>query len=473
MTNPLFEALQYNDQIGENGMPTHSTSGSAIVDMFFKMGASRQVPAKNLVQLFVNALSEDMLLAVKAMFYNRDVRGGQGERRSFRIFFRYLCVYYPEVARKNLKNVVEYGRWDDLLVGLETPVEDDIYDLFLYGLKAKDKLCAKWLPREGKSMDYFAKLFMAKWKLSPRQYRRLLATHTEVVENLMCNKEWGAINYNHVPSVAINKYRKAWYRNDPERYGAWVDALAKGDKDVKVNAGAIYPHTLVGSVLNNRNQKLDQQTQAQWDALPDYVPEGQSFIPVCDVSGSMGMYDGVPMLVSIALGIYLSERNKGVFKDGFITFSGKPTLQVLKSKSLREKILQLHKAEWGMNTNLEAVFNLLLNKAVESGLSNSDMPQTILILSDMQFDQCVTEPNASAIKMIRRKYEASGYSMPNVVFWNLRDSTGVPVKYNEEGTCLVSGFSPAIMQNLLSGDMTPENIVNNALNNPRYEAVTV
>lgn len=464
----FYKALTTGDVLTENGMPTNSTSSNAVLDLFFKIGGWNQAHSENeMISVFSKAFAVSPDLATKCLFYNRDIRGGQGRRHTFRTLFRWLCIKHPEVAIKNLENVPFYGRWDDLFVAIDTKVWHSVTDYILHALKDGDKLCAKWMPRENKSLGKLAKILMDAWELSPKKYRKLLAGNTEVVESLMCKRQWSKIDYNHVPSVAINKYRTAFYKRDGDRFPAWIESLSKPESGNKIHADAIYPHDIVKKVISRSSGLLD----AQWKALPNYMPEGRKILPVCDTSGSMSMFDGEPMLVCVALGLYLSERNVGPFKDGFITFSDRPVLQMLHG-SLSDRVRQLNSADWGYNTNLEAVFRMILAKATESKLAEEDMPDDILILSDMQFDQCVRVPGYSALKMIRRMYETAGYRLPNVIFWNLRTSSGVPAKFDESGVALVSGFSPSIMKNLLGGNITPIKMMLSVLESERYSRVS-
>jgi len=466
----LFDAIQTNDIFTENGMPTHSTSGSYVLDMFFKMGGSRNMSEEDIVRMFVYVFQEEPVLAVKSLLYNRDVRGGQGERRSFRVMFSYLAQHRPDVADAVLELVPEYGRWDDVLVALDTQIEFDMAKLVYENLMSGNSLTKKWMPREGKSNDAVAKQLMSLLELTPRQYRNLVANKDGdgVVETLMCDNKWAEINYSHVPSVASKNYRNAFARHDPDGYTYWLESLEKGDDpDVKINAGSIFPHDIVSQYLS-RSNGLDRTLEQQWKSLPDYVPEGLSFLPLVDTSGSMS---GLPLEVAVSLGIYLSERNKSVFKDGFITFSGSPKLQILKDPSLRGKVNSLVRAEWEMDTNLEKAFALILNKAVAGNVSPEDMPNYLVILSDMQFNECVEDADNNSLQMMRRMYEEAGYAMPQVVFWNLRTSHGTPVKFDESGTCLVSGFSPSLMQSLLKGELNPMNMMHSVLDSERYAPV--
>lgn len=461
----LFKAITSKDTITENGMATHSTSSNSVMDLFFKMGGwGNKINDSEVLDIFIRAYRQNRLLATKALFYNRDIRGGQGRRNTFRLLFGWLCKNDPEVAIANLQNVPYFGRWDDIFVAMNTPVESAMYDIILSALKSGDKLCAKWMPRENKANGKTAKWLMTAFGLTPRSYRKLLSGNTSVVENIMCNREWSQIDYNHVPSVAVGKYRKAFYRNDLDRFTKWIASLEKGEAGVKINAGAVYPHDIV-TKMSRVDGATNKMLEAQWKALPNYMPEGRKILPVCDVSGSMG---GTPMDVCISLGLYLSERNNGPFKDGFITFSTTPKLEIL-SGTLYERIRQLRTAHWDMSTNLEAVFRLILSKAIAGRVAEEDMPTDILILSDMQFNACVG--GLTAMEMIRVMYTQAGYTMPNVIFWNLRTSSGIPAKYDESGVALVSGFSPSVMTGLLSGEINPIRVMLNILESDRYSRV--
>ena len=467
--NKFFNALTTNDMYTENGMPTHSHSGNDVLNMFFKMGGSRNMGENEIVSVFEAALKDSPVLALKCMFYNRDIRGGQGERRSFRVMFEYLSRKHPELARALLVLVAEFGRWDDVLVALEN-IPEDVSELLWKAVNSEDSAMArKWMPRENKKDGKIAKKIAKLWGVTPRQYRKIIATNDETVENLMCGNLWEDVNYNHVPSVASKKYRKAFFRHDEQGYSTWLESLEKEDGSAKINAGAIFPHDIVSNYLRGYEKStLDRTLEAQWKALPDYVGDGLSFVPVVDVSGSM---NGLPMEVAVSLGIYLSERNKSTFKDGFITFSERPQFQYLTGSELCSKVNQLHTADWDMNTDLEAVFKLVLEKAIGANLVQEDMPSHIIILSDMQFDQCVENSGDNVYQMASRMYENAGYALPQLVFWNLNSGGGFPVKFDQHGTCLVSGFSPSIMQSLMAGELDPMSMMLSVLDGERYSLV--
>lgn len=285
----------------------------------------------------------------------------------------------------------------------------------------------------------------------------------------MCAREWSAINYSHVPSVAAARYQKTFNKHDGTRYAEYRNSLQKNDGTVKINAGAVYPYDVIKSV--RYGDKI--VAQAQWDALPNYMGDA-SILPLVDVSGSMTCRVGgtgtmTCLDIALSLGLYCADKNKGKFKDTFLTFSAQPQLLHLKG-DLLAKLDQMECSKWGMNTNLHAAFWKILETAKKGNVPQEEMPQTLLILSDMQFDQCIRFDH-SAMQMIRNEYEDAGYNVPNVVFWNLNAAYGnMPVKYNEHGTALVSGFSPALMTSILAGNdnFTPQAIMLETVMKERY-----
>ena len=291
----------------------------------------------------------------------------------------------------------------------------------------------------------------------------------------MCAKKFEDIDYEKVPSVAMSRYLKAFYKNDPLRFDDFKNRLTEGT--AKVNAGALYPYDVTKSILFDGDVKV---AEAQWDSLPNYL-EGneQRILPVVDTSGSMrcpvGRNANLECIdVSVSLGLYISERNEGPFKDAFITFSENPTLQYLKG-TLTERLASLNSADWGYNTNLEKVFQVVLEQALKNQVSPDEMPTDILILSDMQFDEAIQDSDYTAYAMAKHMYEESGYELPNIIFWNLHSyETQCPVSFDQKGTALISGFSPAILTSVLSGtEFTPESIMMDTIGSGRYAAVTI
>jgi len=338
-------------------------------------------------------------------------------------------------------------------------------------------LCSKWMPRKGKIAAELRTAFG--W--SPKQYRKTLVNLTKVVESQMCAKDWDNINFSHVPSLAASRYKKAFNRHTT-KFAEYVASLVKGDPSVKVNAGAVYPYDVLKGVINPYGSVRLDKTEldhvvAQWEALPNFVGDA-NILPLVDVSGSMACRAGGHLSkstitcldVAVSLGLYLADKNTGKFKDTFLTFSSRPELITLRGNVV-QKSEQMIKSKWEMNTNLHAAFDKILDVAVKGKVPQHEMPEMILILSDMQFDSCARYDD-SAMQMIERKYKDAGYTVPQIVFWNLNSSDNVPVKAHKSGAALVSGFSPAITKALLSAsldDFTPEGIMLKTVMVPRYD----
>lgn len=475
----FFDALTTKDLVGENLMPTHSTSGDFLVDFYYKMGGYRKdrSPLSELVSIFYASFGQHPAETVKALFNLRDPRGGMGERRSGRILWHSFAKTHPALVKKLLPYIPAFGRWDDLFYFLGTPLENDAMDFLYQAILSGDKLAAKWTPREGKhgpaefKKGVLASYLRKRWELSWNTYRDLLVKNTQVVETLMCGGNWEGIVFQHVPSVAHKKYRNAFKKRQAERYAEYLSAVEKGE--AKINTGTLSPVDIVHEYANmgawNMNLRdFDKSLELLWANLPDVVPQGLSFLPVCDLSGSMY---GQPMEVSLSLGIYLSQRNKSIFKNGFITFSRVPHFVYLTGKTLRENLQIMGRINMAENTDLQRTFDLILSSAVQAKLSPADMPTHLLIISDMQFDYCTGNPSLTALEMIRQKYQQAGYEMPAIFFWNVSTSTGVPVKINDKGVALVSGYSPNLLLNVLRGDLSPLAQVLAILNVQRYAFV--
>ncbi len=463
--NKLIQSLRQHDTLTTNGMVTNSTSLDACVDLFFLAGASRSMDESDIESLIGDAFMDDPETTLKIIFWARDVRGGAGERRFFRIALKYLLRHAPSELCRILPLVPEYGRWDDLFIFKTGKARDVALELIRVGLIEKqDGLLAKWLPRKGP----FANTVRKYLKLDPKSYRKLLVEGSSTVEQQMCAGNWKSIAYKKVPSQAMNKYRKAFMRNDQSRFNLFIKDVKTGTS--KINAAAIFPYQLFQAMDMDSEQDAKDAIVAQWNALPNYMAGStQRIIPVCDTSGSMY---GLPMDVSISLGLYISERNESVFKDAFITFSASPELQYLKG-DLYQRCQQLSASEWGYNTDLEAVFRRLLKKAVEHQLIPEEMPTKILIISDMEFDQAC-QYDRTALQMIRDRYQNAGYKAPGIIFWNVNGRRGnVPVSSKDENTALISGFSPSILKSVLSGGegFTPMSIMMDTIMDDRYAAI--
>lgn len=342
-------------------------------------------------------------------------------------------------------------------------------------------LCSKWMPRKGVVANQLRK-FLG-W--TPKFYRKRLVELTKVVETQMCAKQWDEINFSHVPSVASARYKKAFNRNTPE-YGKYVAALVKGDKpEVKVNAGAVYPYDVLkgyatyslAGYSHDRNYDETERNHmiAQWNALENFIGEAK-ILPLVDVSGSMTCPAGQDaksnltcLDVAVSLGLYCADKNTGPFNGAMLTFSRQPELVMLKGDVL-QKVDQMVHTSWGMNTNIDAALQTIVNVAVSNNVPQEDMPAMLIVFSDMQFDRCAGR-NQSAIERTRQLYTAAGYKIPQIVFWNINARSNVPVKYDKSGVALVSGFAPALIKNLLSADVdrfTPESIMAETIFVDRY-----
>ena len=468
------EAINNQEERTTNGMKARKSTANSCVDLFYNIGASR---GKNIVPAFTSAFVENTDIALRIALWARDVRGGAGERELFRQILTHLEKTSPVDAERIMAKVPELGRWDDLFVFESKDLKAKAFTMLGDALRQENGLAAKWTPRKGKLAREIREFF----GMTPKQYRKSLVALTKVVETQMCANDWDNINYSHVPSLAHARYKKAFGRHGTT-YAEYINKLVNGDSDVKINAGAVYPYDVLKGRIHSYGRTKFNATelaaiQAQWDALPNYVGD-RNVLPLVDVSGSMtcnaGRNSNLTCLeVAVSLGLYFADKNKGKFKDCFLTFSSSPQLLNLKG-NINQKIDQMVTSEWAMSTNLHAAFEKILNTSVSNNVPQAEMPETLIIFSDMQFNQCI-QFDDSAIQMIERKYTEAGYTMPKVVFWNLNAQYGnSPVKFDKRGTALVSGFSPTIAASLLTADVdnfTPEAIMLKTIMKDRYDLV--
>lgn len=466
--NRLINAINQDtnqDARTEKGAVTNRSSLSSLVDLFFLAGASR---GKDLTALFAKAHKEDRELALRMAQWMRDAREGAGERQQFRNLFRWIIANDLEAAKLLLGRVPELGRWDDVLIALDTPLENDMVGMVKNALLSeRNGLCAKWLPRKG---EVAAKLRnLLGW--TPKFYRKTLVELTNVVETKMCAKQWDQIKLQQVPSVAFARYKRSFSKNAPQMFTSFVKAVQKGE--AKIHASAVFPYDIVRSLRNSDSQTECDAANEQWKALPNYLKDApeERLLVMADVSGSMdqnvsGSVTAMDVCISIAL--YMSERLNGPFKDTFLTFSQRPELQQL-SGTLQDRANQLENAHWNMTTNLQAAFDLVLNTAVKHNVPQEEMPTKIVIVSDMEFDSAGARSTNFAA--IQKKYKAAGYTMPQVVFWNVAGRQGnSPVTISDAGTALVSGFSPAIVRSVLGcKQLTPRDVMLETLLKARYD----
>lgn len=461
----------------------------------------RNMDEEQIVNKFVKAFYENKRLAVKWLFYASDVREGMGERRLFRILLCYLAENHAEIAKAVLHLVPEYNRWDNLWCLLDTELADEVAAIVQKQLQEDMRNClenksvsllAKWLPSVNASSAQtkrYARILMQKLDMNNAEYRKLLAKlreYMKVIEVSMSKGEWEEIVYEHVPSKANLLYKEAFLRHDKERREAYLKSLQKGE--TTIHSQVLFPQDIVhkyyeGVGYRTQLKGTDTTLEELWKALPDYVQGDGKTLCVVDGSGSMTRVvgnTGVSCLqVAHALAIYFSERCSRELQNKYITFSMHPQfVDLSKGKTLREKLEIASAYTEVANTNIEAVFTLLLQTAVKARLKQEEMPENILVLSDMEFDGCVRfggdniRPDDKLFQTIAKSFAQYGYKLPRLVFWNIAGRTGtIPVKENELGVALVSGFSPAVMKQVLSNSVDPYESLLEEIDSERYDAV--
>lgn len=470
MANKLLAGMQQNPTAKTwNGDNAHATTWNKGLDLFGAIGSLRKDQTRAL-NLFQTAFQDNMDLAVRIALWARDVRGGAGERGSFTTILKWLGDNKPDVARQLVPMVPEVGRWKDLFVLLSTPAKDAVVTELAKALMEGNGLCAKWMPRKGP----IASQLRSEFGMSPKQYRKLIVSLTNVVETAMCAKDWNKIDFGKLPSLAAARYQKAFERNAPEQYKAYEEALVKGE--AKINAAAVFPH----DVLQSAYKGNDAVASAQWKALPNYM-EGtnERVLAMVDVSESMSCGINVGnsyqsagvscMDVSIALGIYCAERNDGPFKDHIVTFTRSPKLINVAGTSLKARA-QAARRDVGYDTNFDAAYEMILATAVRHNVPAEDMPTMLLVLSDMQFNPRAWSYNQTANDRLAAAYAKAGYTVPKMVYWNLNASSGnQPITMHDKNCALVSGFSPSILKSVLNAkDFDPCGIMKETVMVDRY-----
>ena len=451
----------------ENEALQYANSGSPLVDLF-KNAPTFRVPTlqnqNNIIKEFINAYSDNPEIAIKIMFWLRDPRMGQGEKASARKILSYM--YNLKASHKlvvdNFETIVEYGSYKDFTFMFNnTENKKPLATFFADKIKLKDRLACKWAPRFNSKNNDFAVAIRDELGMTNKEYRTWIKENSETVEQQMARNYWRVIDYSKIPSFAMKKYGKAFDRHDIERFKDF-----KLDKNQKINASVLYPHQVV------KHLGIDPLlSQKMWENLPNYIKEGENILPIIDTSSSMDMYK--VMKIALSLGLYLSERISGPFKNKFITFHSRPQLINInpkKYKTLAEKINFIEHAPWGGSTNFQASYELILSSAKMFNIKQEDMPTMIICLSDMQFDSA--RSGGLALDEMRKKFRDAGYLMPKLVMWDLRakqeENEGSHAKHDEKGVALVSGFSPSIMKAVLAlerlPDFTPYDVMMEAIN---------
>ena len=472
----------------ENGARGYASTGHALLDMNFKVPSYRGADEETIYNDFCDAFRENQMLALRWLFYARDVRGGLGERRLFRAIMNWLAEDRPTLAEALLPLIPEYGRWDDLMMLVDCPsVRREVVALineqfFKDNLEVRKKnghpsLLAKWLPSANASSAETrrrAKIIYEALGMTESAYRKhlsILRKRLKVVERDMSANKWDKIDYPAVPSKANLIYRDAFKRHDAERYEAFLEKVERGEE--KINAATLFPHEISKQydMYNIRYGTKENSTlEALWKNLPNVIPPEASTLVVSDTSGSM---IGTPLEISLALSIYFAERLGGPFKNKFITFAANPHfIDLTGCDSLLEKLKKAYYNSDCSNTNIERVFELILSLAKSHHLSQSDLPKNVFIISDMEFDANQFNADECLFDSIAARFVEAGYTLPRLVFWNVASRTNtIPMREGPNGVVLVSGYSPNAMKMVMSGKLDPYECLVDTLMSPRYDAV--
>ena len=540
----FMEAYDRNQQImnnltfTENGANALKSTTSAVLDLFVKapsMLKPNDDDIEELKSLIRTAIEEDPQLTLKCIFYLGDIREGAGVRKVFTESIRLLAKEYPKMLKFVLPQIPEFSRWDVLVKALlYTDFEDALTGIIRYQLETDlesttPSLCAKWLPSPSSSSKNTRKLGRRLSHLLNFSGKKLtgdpdidkeikkedniifskiltrLRKDLDIVEHYIATIDYYKIDYSKVPSVALNRYQSLFLKYDNARFMKWVYEAAEGK--AKINSKRLYPFEIIKNILDNslhflyiRNENRISMTKAfladaQWKNMEDVI-EGKelNWLVMADVSGSMEDYDNIPIATSIATAIYCAEKTQGVFHNKFMTFSKKPEIVDIKGDTICEKVENAYRANFGVNTDLEKAFDLILEVAVNNKLKQEELPQTLLIISDMEFDEARgqyyyhdNEDSKTLFKEIQEKFNKYGYEMPTCVFWNVNADVKFPVDSEEKGCILLSGYSNNNFRALLGADLiqeephlidttekvtvTPYESMVSILNSERYEKI--
>jgi len=464
----------------ENGAVSNASTFEPCLDFFAVSGALRNAEDKRVLELFVRAFATSPDYALRALFYTRDIRGGVGERRAFRIILRWLANMFPETVIKNIDNISEYGRYDDMLELFDTPCQKAMVEYIKKVLEADEEkmlhgesvsLLSKWLPsinasnyERKKQAQLLAKL-LGMTEKTYRQKLSALKKYLDILERRLCEKDY-SFEYEKQPSKALYKYRRAFIRNDEDRYLKYIDLVKDGK--TQLNAKTLYPYEIIRDAIKPGLLKNDIDVlDTTWKNLPNFC-DGRNAIAVIDGSGSMV---GTPLNIATSLGIYFAERNRGYFHNHFITFSKNPKLVKIHGNTIVDKAEYCMSYNEIANTDLIKVFGLILKAAIKNNLPQSELPETIYVISDMEFDAGVCD-NISLHEEVKELFEKHGYILPNIVYWNVDSRNNqYPVKANEYGCVLVSGASPSVFKMVISQEISPLKFMLSVLDSERYSKI--
>ncbi len=474
---------RYNTTRTTNGAVAYKKTNNYVLDLFGKAGVMRNNSKEEIENLIIHAMKEDKEQTVKLLFYFGDIREGMGERRFFQIAINLLGRKYSDIMRKNIELIPFYNRWDSIYALVGTPLEAEVFDFASRQLKEdleseKPSLLAKWLcttndsSEEGRNFAFCTyKYFGYKSTIKYNQAVRKVRKKLNLIESKLTDKDYENIVMKEIPTKAQKVYSAALQRHIPEKFTEYYEALSEGT--IERETKTLYPYEII-------NIQSSEQKNALWKALPDFLEgNNENILPIIDTSGSMSSRisnnsNYTCLDVAIGLGIYLAERNKGYFKDFWVNFSEVPQFYTLNGKTLSDKIANLDYRNWMSSTRIEAVYNMLLDKAVFLDIREEEMPTKIFIVSDMQFN-CVRDYNSSVIADIDKKYRIAGYKRPTIVFWQVNGVSGnVPITVDTQNTMLVSGFSQNLLPYVLGDkEWSPMNPIISIVESERYKPVYV
>ena len=474
-----------NKTVTENGAATYITTESDCLDLFATIGALRRESDSEIVTRFVRAYSENRDIAMKLLFFARDIRGGLGERRVFKVILNWLANNEPATVRKNIVHVAEYGRYDDLLCLMDTACEKEMLDALKAQFEADTEalknggevsLLAKWLPSVNASSSetvLCAKKIARHFGMKDASYRKALVAlraHIRIIENNLREKDY-SFDYSKQPSKAMYKYRKAFIRNDAERYGEFINRVSAGE--ATLHASTLMPYEIITPFFrSNVSDEERKAINATWISQEDFG-DSENALAVIDGSGSMyGWGDPKPITVALSLGIYFAERNTGAFKNHFITFSEKPQLVEIKGEDILDKVRYCHEFNEVANTNIQKVFELILDAAKKNSVPQDELPKKLYFISDMEFDYCTEDASLTNFEYAKKLFAEAGYTLPEIVFWNVASrNKQQPVTKNEQGVALVSGCTPRLFKMVASGTMNPYAFMLEVVESERYAKI--
>lgn len=454
----LLDGMKINSTItNTKGSNYYKSTYNSNLDLFTMV--SRYNSNDEIIRLFSNALNENESLALANLLYILDIRSGKGERRIFKIIFNYLCINNPNYALKVLPFISKLGRYDYILVGIDTPINDEVISLIKTQLEEDLKseypsLLAKWLPshRTHKVNNIIAKKIMKSLGMTEKEYRKTLSKLRDkinIVEKNLTDKKYEKIDFSKVPTKATLKYTNAYINRMPDKYSEYKNEVKEGN--TKINTDGLFAYEIIKKILWGKNIDCELY-DLMWNRQKDVLKGcNTNVLVMADTSGSMMSFKGIPYATSVGMAIYTAERNTGIFKNHFLTFSDNPYLCEVKGKTITQKVSNI--PCYVANTRIDKAFKLILETAKENKLEQKELPSHLLIISDMEFDRGVYSKTGTNFDGWKKAFNDEGYKLPIIIFWNVAGSTnGVPVTKFDQDVAMISGFSTNILDNILTLD---------------------